>query len=100
MLGNTDKQRAWPILPLAPTGNIEVTSNLIPEKLALSSKCSTHVTSMLALPRRGNAPQALCHRPFPSIILPRYLYLRNLFANVSQRTCGPLAELTYPDAMV
>ncbi len=76
MLGNTDKQRAWPILPLAPTGNIEVTSNLIPEKSALSQKCSTHVTSVLPLPRRGNVPQALCHRQFPSIILPRYLILR------------------------
>jgi hypothetical protein len=77
MVGNSDIQRAWPILPLAPTGNIEVTSSLFPEKFALSQKCSTHVTSMLPLSRRGNAPQTLCHRPFPSIILPRYLILRN-----------------------
>ena len=81
MLGNTDKQRAWPILPLAPTGNIEVTSCLIPEKFALSPKCSTHVTSMLPLPRRGNVPQTLCHRPFPTTILPRYLILRKTLKN-------------------
>ena len=65
------------MLGLVSTGNIEVTSSLFPEKFALSQKCSTHVTSMLPLSRRGNAPQTLCHRPFPSIILPRYLILRN-----------------------
>ncbi len=81
MLGNGLWQRAWPILPLAPTGNIEVTSNLIPEKSALSPKCSTHVTSMLPLSRRGNVPQTLCHRPFPSMILPRYLILRKTLKN-------------------
>ena len=34
---------------------------------------------MLPLSRRGNAPQTLCHRPFPSIILPRYLIFYKTF---------------------
>ena len=69
------------MLGLVSTGNIEVTSCLIPEKFDLSSKCPTHVTSMLPLPRRGNVPQALCHRPFPSMILPCYLILRKTLKN-------------------
>jgi len=45
---------------------------------------------MLPLPKRGNAPQTLCHRAFPTMMLPRYLILQKTLNN---RQCLIVANM-------
>ena len=54
-------------------------------RLSTTSGIDTHITSMLPLPERGNASQTLCHRPFPSTILPRYLFFAKTLK--SKKSC-------------